>query len=605
MIRVRERGGLGGRLAALGIGLGMALVATASVAGAAPGAAAVRAAAGSGTVTFALPSGASPNYIFPITPGAEYSIGNLTDFQPLMFRPLYWIGSGTQLVPSRALSLAQPPRFLNGDRAVQITLNHYVWSDGAPVTARDAQFYFNLLRANKAQWGGYVTGDFPDFITRFTINSTRTFTLTFNRSYAPAWLINNELPIITPLPQQAWDKTSARSAVGNYDLTTKGAVAVYTYLSHQSASLGTYATNPLWQVVDGPFRLTSYITSTGYSVFVPNARYAGPVKPRIAKLIELPFTSNSAEFDALRAGQVDYGYIPTTDLSLKGYFTSRGAVVQAWPDVGINYVVLNYTNKQMAPFFRQLYIRQALQLMVNEPLWIKRILKGYGYPDYGPVPVLPKGPYVSRYEQDNPYPYSPARAARLLVAHGWRVVKNGTSTCTRPGSAANECGAGIRGGAPLTFNVVYASGSVQYEQEMEDWKSAATAVGLTLNLSAVPFNTVISIANPCTKGPTCTWDLAMWGGWSFGSPYPTGGQVLSPANAGGYSDPINTANVRATHVSSRPTAMFTYENYVARTLPMIFWVNNPLQISVIAKQLHGVVQNAVSALTPEYWSIGP
>jgi len=583
--------------------LGLTVVLAATTAGVGAARAAVGSRARAGTVTFALGPGASPNYIFPITPGAEYGIGNLTDFQPLMFRPLYWIGSGAKLVPSTQLSLAYPPRFLHGDRAVEVTLRPYRWSDGQPVTARDAQFDFNLLRANKANWGGYVAGDFPDFITRFTVNSARSFTLTFDRAYSPAWLINNELPIITPLPQQAWDKTSAHTPVGNYDLTTKGAVAVYTYLSRQSASLSTYATNPLWQVIDGPFRLTAFNASTGYSVFVPNSKYTGAVKPRIAKLIELPFTSNAAEFDALRAGEVDYGYIPTTDLSLAPSFTRQGDRVQPWPDVGLNYVVLNFTNKQMAPLFRQLYLRQALQLLVDQPLWIRTILKGYGYPEYGPVPVEPKGPYVSSYEAHNPYPFSPAHAARLLAAHGWKVVRNGTSTCIRPGTADDQCGAGIRRGAPLTFTVVYSSGTLQYEQEMEDWKSAATAVGLTLNLSAVPFNTVISIANPCTKGPTCTWDLAMWGGWSFGSPYPTGGQVLSPANAGGYQDPVNSANVRATHVSSSPQAMFTYENYVARTLPMIFWVNTPLQISVIAKQLHGVVQNAVSALTPEDWSV--
>ncbi|HVA22682.1 MAG TPA: ABC transporter substrate-binding protein [Candidatus Micrarchaeia archaeon] len=603
MERVREAWDRRRHVAAAVAGLAVGLAALGSVIGAAASPSHVRPRAGSGTVTFALEAGLNPNYIFPITPGAEYGVGNLTDFQPLMFRSLYWIGSGTKLVPNPKLSLAYPPRFLDGNRAVQITLRPYRWSDGTPVTARDAQFFFNLLRANKNQWGGYVTGDFPDFITKFTIDSSRTFTLTFNRSYAPSWLANNELPIIVPLPQQAWDKTSARAPVANYDLTTKGAQKVYTYLSRQSSSLATYGTNPLWQVVDGPFRLLSFNASTSYTVLVPNRQYAGPVKPRIAKLIELPFTSNSAEFDALRAGEVDYGYIPYSDLSLRPSLTRHGDRVQPWPGVGINYVVLNYTNKRMAPYFKQLYIRQALQLLVNQPLWIRTILKGYGYPDYGPVPVQPKSPYLSRYEQDNPYPYDPARAGRLLAAHGWKVVKNGTSTCIRPGRAATDCGAGIKRGAPLAFTVVYSSGTVQFGQEMEAWKSSATAIGLTLNLSAVPFNTVITIANPCTKGPTCTWDLAMWGGWSFGTPYPTGGQLLSPINAGGYRDPVNTANIRATHISSNPRAMFIYENYVARTLPFINWVNIPTQISVIVKQLRGVVQNAVSALAPEYWSV--
>ncbi len=591
------------RIAVTVAGIAVALAALATAGGGAAGAAAAPRTGPSGTVTFADGAGQSPNYIFPITPGAQYGINNLTYFQPLLYRNLYWIGKGTQLVPNPVLSLADPPVFLNHDRGVRITLKPYRWSDGAPVTTRDVQFFFNLLRANKEQWGGYVTGDFPDFVTKFTIDSPRTFTLSFDRAYAPAWLINNELPTFVPLPQQSWDRTSAGGPVGNYDLTTKGAQKVYAFLNKQSATLSTYATDPLWRVVDGPYRLTAFNSSTGYAVFQPNPGYSGPVKSKIAKLIELPFTSNAAEFDALRAGEIDYGYIPYTDLSLKPTFTSRGDRIQAWPTVGLNYVVLNFTNKKYAPYFRQLYIRQALQLTINQPLWIRTILKGYGYPDYGPVPVQPKSPYVSRYEADNPYPYSPGRAARLLTAHGWKVVKNGTTTCVRPGRGANACGAGIPKGAPLTFNVIYSSGSVTTDQEFQDWKSASTAIGLTLNLSSVPFNTVITIANPCTKGPTCTWQLASWGGWSFGTPYPTGGQLLSPANAGGYADPVNDANVRATHVSGNPNAMVVYENYVAKTLPLVWLANQPLQISVIAKRLHGVVQNAVSALSPEYWTV--
>ena len=36
-----------------------------------------------------------------------------------------------------------------------VTLKHYMWSDGAPVTARDLVFYINLGKAEGATWGNY------------------------------------------------------------------------------------------------------------------------------------------------------------------------------------------------------------------------------------------------------------------------------------------------------------------------------------------------------------------------------------------------------------------------------------------------------------------
>ena len=36
-----------------------------------------------------------------------------------------------------------------------VTLKHYMWSDGTPVTARDVVFYINLGQAMGATWGNY------------------------------------------------------------------------------------------------------------------------------------------------------------------------------------------------------------------------------------------------------------------------------------------------------------------------------------------------------------------------------------------------------------------------------------------------------------------
>jgi len=42
-----------------------------------------------GTVAWAEPAGASPNYIFPVNPVQYQSVANLTDFQPLMYQGLF------------------------------------------------------------------------------------------------------------------------------------------------------------------------------------------------------------------------------------------------------------------------------------------------------------------------------------------------------------------------------------------------------------------------------------------------------------------------------------------------------------------------------------
>ena len=47
----------------------------------------------------------------------------------------------------------------------------------------------------------------------------------------------------------------------------------------------TFATNPLWKVVDGPWTL-SPSGSTGYYTYVPNKHYSGPDKPILSKVVK-------------------------------------------------------------------------------------------------------------------------------------------------------------------------------------------------------------------------------------------------------------------------------------------------------------------------------
>ena len=281
-----------------------------------------------GTAYFAEGPGAPPNYIFPMTPGQFFSINNLAQFQILMYRPLYFFGVGQQAVINNSLSLANPPVYSNNNQTVTITLKPYVWSDGETVSARDVVFWMNLLKANTSGWAAYVPGSFPDNVTSYQATSANTVVFNLNKSYNPTWFTYNELSQITPLPM-AWDKTAATdptpspTAANLPDTTTAGAQAVYKFLDAQSRDLSTYGTNPIWQVVDGPWKLSSF-TTQGKAVFVPNAKYSGPVKPSLSQFVELPFTTETAEFNVLSAGSgaITYGYIPVSDLAQKARIVS-------------------------------------------------------------------------------------------------------------------------------------------------------------------------------------------------------------------------------------------------------------------------------------------
>ena len=121
----------------------------------------------------------------------------------------------------------------------------------------------------------------------------------------------------------AWDVTSLGAKPGSGGCSTDTAAdgwakckAVYTFLTAQSKIASTYATSPLWSVVDGPWKLSSFSTD-GNVTMVPNKAYSGSPKPKLSAVKFVPFTSDTAEYTALKTGQVDVGYIPSQDLAQK------------------------------------------------------------------------------------------------------------------------------------------------------------------------------------------------------------------------------------------------------------------------------------------------
>ncbi len=565
------------------------------------------------TVTFAMPPNETPNEIFPLV--NLVSNANLFELQYLLYRPLYWFGANGTPVQNPKLSIGNTPTFSNSGRTVTITMKHYRWSDGKPVTNRDVALWMNLLKANKLHWFDYVPGLFPDNVTgmSFPPSTPYTFSLTFKAAYSHTWLLYNELSQIIPVPQQAWDKTASGQAVGNYDTTQAGAVAVFKYLTAQAQHTGTYASNPLWKVVDGPWELTTYNAPTGYAAFTPNPDYAGPRSGNVTKFEELPFTSDSSEYFALKSGNVDYGYIPSEDAATASSIAANGYYVANWTAWGYNSIVLNYTNPVTGPIFGQLYIRQALQYAINQPELDSHVFDNTAYPTYGPVPIKPPSPFLSSVEKANPYPFDLAKARSLLAAHGWTVRPGGVDTCAQPGAGPTECGAGIRAGQPLAWQEEYASGSANFTAMNSAIASDWSQIGIAVALQEKPTNVIFLSLEPCQNGNAgCGWSMA-----NIGAPgstptyspdyYPTGETFFATGaqtNVGGYSNPTMNALIAATQTQTSLATFKRYENFAATQLPDLWEPNFYYQISAISKKLTGALpQNPNLNVNPELWAM--
>lgn len=601
-----------------------------------------------GTVTFAEAVGATPNYIFPMQNGSELTDANRGQFSSLMFLPLYWLGDAGQPRVNPTLSLAAPPQFSDSNRVVTIALKHWLWSDGQPVTARDVIFWMNLLSAVTDPeapvigstsapgpgWGDAVPAEFPQNVVSYRQTGTYTVVLDLNASYNPTWFLDNELTQIYPLPAQSWDRLSSTGPIGAYDLTAQqrrllavtstqpctdcyvpqdpgtsqtGALGVAQFLNLQSQDISTYDTNPLWQVVDGPFHLSQFTTS-GFVKMLPNKSYSGSPKPRIAAFEELPFTSDTAEYNALNQGSLTIGYIPPQDLAqVHSLEVRQGYQYAPWYVFGLNLIAYNFTSPTVGSIFQQQYFRAAFQDLINQPQYIKVFQHGVGKVENGVVPTYPPNdPFVSPLEAGpQMYPFNPTRALRLLKSHGWDIHPGGTSACIRPGTGPSDCGSGIPMGETATFKLLYASGSSALTNEMEALQSSLSAyAGITLQLSAAPVAQAIGVAfGNCSKSSPCTdWQIVDWyptDGWTWLGGLPTGGVIFSNggANAGDYTSPTLSADIARTHTATTQAAerraMFAYEDYVLRQAIFGMLPNLPYQLTVYKAHLTGLLPQGV------------
>lgn len=546
----------------------------------------------------------TPTWILPI------SVPGKTQGENGIFRGMQWVPlfdftmeANAKYNIDEARSFAKIPELSEDGKTFTVTLKDGLkWNDGTAITTRDIEFWFNLIKFNKEEWASYRKGQFPDNVASFEVVDEKTFKLTTTEVFSPGFYAGNQLAAVTPLPHHAWAKTADDAAVSDDDRTEAGAKAIFAYLKKASEDPASWGTNKLWQTVSGPWVLSSY-TPSGETKLVANEAYTGEDKPKVKEIVFKPFTSDDAEFNALRSGGIDYGYIPAGSISERGYVESQGYKVSPWYGWSITYMPFNFANPKSGPIFKQKYIRQAMQQLIDQETISKVIWQEMAAPTCGPVPQRP-GKAGSL--EGCAYGFAPEKAKELLEAHGWKVTPDGVTTCEKPGTGADQCGEGIAAGAELSFTLISQSGFTATSKMMAELKSQFSKVGIALDIKEVPDS--VAVSQKCKPETECNWDLSFFGSqasWYF-PVYASGHRLFAtdaPVNLGSYSDAKADELIQKTLVSSDDNAMQEYNDYLAEDLPVL-WMPNPVaQVSAYKADIDGIdPQEPTLGMYPQDWS---
>jgi peptide/nickel transport system substrate-binding protein len=558
-----------------------------------------------GTISWAMQPGTAPNWIFPVVPAASNSVFNTFTFIWEMWRPLLWTVNGTDPEVYAPMSIANPPVYSNGDKTVTVSLkSSYKWSNGQPITANDLLFYIDLTKAaikvSPADWEGYVPGHFPDNLVSTSEPNATTLVMNLKAAVNPTWFTEDMLGEgpLTPLPSAEWAKESATGAVLPASGWTPAAMTkIFSYLNGQAKSLSTYATNPLWQVVDGPYKLSAYTPANGAFTLVPNTTYGGPHATPMSSFQGVPFTSNAAEVNAIRAGSIDVGYVPQDAVPQLKQFVSVGYNYFGIPDYGMTFANYNFkdTTGDFNNVIGQLYIRQALAHLVDQQGWITAFMNSAGAPAYGPIPAYPQSPYLPADAATNPYPYSIPTAISILKSNGWTVNPGGTDVCAKAGTAAGDCGAGIPAGTKLAWNYIYSTSPALIGDQATDFVSKAKQAGIEITLQSSNFNYMIqNYIDSAAPANENKWAMEDFGG-ETDAPYATTFGLFNTGGTeqvGDYSNPTADALINASISGGDPAAVKNEASFLTMNQPVQFEPN---------PDLIWAWKNTLSATMPQMW----
>lgn len=273
------------------------------------------------------------------------------------------------------------------------TISGANWSDGQPLTAKDAAFTFNMILKFKSGTTGKLAG-WVAHMAGATAPDDTTLVLTYEQ---PVANVLTQLQAVSILPQHVWEPLT--SGEGEQISTFPNAAPI---------------------VSGGPFMLTKS-EQDQIALFARNPNWWGDKKPSIDGFGLQFFANDDAMITALVNDKLDMigeQTPPTAVETLK----KAGLVVQSGPGIGFKTLIIN-TNPDK-PKNKELLdpkVREAMEYAVDRDAIAKIVWLGFSTP--GSTIVAPASGFHDA--SIKPLPYDIDKANSLLDAAGFKKGADG------------------------------------------------------------------------------------------------------------------------------------------------------------------------------------
>ena len=340
------------------------------------------------------------------------------------------------------------------------------WHDGAPFTAADVVFSFDITLAEDSL--SPVRSTVLEMLESYRAVDDHTVEFVAQDRFAT--FLENTAFLVAIMPMHIWQDVPAAA---------------------WGTDPGSTGHDPTRVVGTGPGIFVERVADDHVTVAKNPDYWDTPYRWNIDELIFRVIPETSAVIQALLTGEVDVcaagpAVAPTLleepEITLTSFHTTD-----------VNWFGTNQ-DPNRTELFLEIPVRQALMYALDRNLMAEQVYNGYAIQANGTQPVLSVAHAPERIETI--FNYDVERARQLLEEAGW----------------VDEDGDGIRekAGVRFSFECLYAPGAAPYEQQLPYMQLAWAEIGVEMLPTAVPFPSLLNAID------TGAFEMAVLGfGWGF------------------------------------------------------------------------------------------
>jgi peptide/nickel transport system substrate-binding protein len=347
------------------------------------------------------------------------------------------------------------------------TVPNAKWSDGQPLTAKDAAWTLNTIMKFAKGATANLAGDVAH-VTSVKATDDNTLVITYAQPVANVLANLQQVPI---LPQHIWSQyaTGDGKALKTYTNTPDGDTPV---------------------VSGGPFVLAKYQKDED-AILQANPNFYGP-KPKLQGFGLVYFSNNDAEIEALRTGDIDATEnIPTT--TVKTLKADSSVTVFTGPAVSFRDFIINSSpDKTTNLELQNPLVREAMEYAIDRNAIVQTAWLGFASP--GSTIVPPSTP-LWHDAQITGLPYDIAKADQLLDQAGYPKGADGIR---------------VANGHPMSYQVLFAQDETgEGDRAFSIIQNGFKQIGIQIAQRKMD-NSALNTAILGSDSKYSSFDLAMW-----------------------------------------------------------------------------------------------